>query len=431
MLAARKNKKIIKVLEKIDDIDWVNLKHAYGSATDVPNDIRNLTSLDKKIRDKALNNLYGNIFHQGTRYEATPYAIPFLYELIENEYVKDKHRIIYLLVSLALGYEEEYLPEGINPEKFRSELLESEANMTYEQRSNCEKYMYSATALINCYDTVKEGIPILFRCLKSDDKKFRKAAIYAISWFPEEAENSIPKIIEVLSQLEGEIEISNAVLAIGLLNKQLKNDINLSTVNNYLNSNSELIRISSAIALAKNPIDEIILEKLIEGIKSGESLNYVEGVLFNEGRVSGFASITLSKYGKSEKERIIPVLCQVLESVNSYQALDITGAIMSIINDKRTKPIKDENLEDLNPLEIKVLNSIYEHGGWTLGTSGFVNYSELLRSAGMPDSKEKLKRFLNNEPIDSKDEVNKKEKRQPRTMCKNVIASIRQLLRLC
>lgn len=382
------------MLEQIENIDWANLKHAYGSAADVPNDIRNLTSADDKVRDKALYNLYGNIFHQGTRYEATPHAIPFLYELIENETVLDKHKIISLLVNLALGYEEEYLPEGINPEKFRNELMESEANMTDEQRVNCEKYGYSTIALINCYDFVKEGIPILLKCLKSDDEKIRKVALYATSWFPEEAENSIPKIIEVLSQIEEEIEIANAVLAIGLLNKQSQKNIDLSPLNYYLKSDSELVKICSAIALAKNPIDEKILEILIEGIKSGEKLNYVEGMLFNEGRISGYASTTLSKYGKAEKEKIIPVLCQVLESVNSYQALDITYAIMSIVNDKRTIPIKDEKLEDLNSLEINVLNSIYEHGGWTLGTGGFVNYFELLRSAGIPDSKEELGKYL-------------------------------------
>jgi len=382
------------VLEQIEKIDWANLKHAYGSAADVPNDIRNLTSPDNEIRDKAFYNLYGNIFHQGTRYEATPHAIPFLYELIENESVEDKHKIIFLLVNLALGYAEEYLPEGINPEKFRNELMEGEVNMTDEQKENCEKYGYSTTALINCYDFVKEGIPILLKCLKSEDEKIRKAALYATSWFPEEAENSVPKIIEVLSQIEGELEIANVVLAIGLLSKQSKKNIDLSPINYYLKSDSRLVRICSAIALAKSPIDEEILETLIEGIKSGESLNYVEGMLFNGGRVSGYASKTLSKYGKNEKEKIIPVLCKVLESVNSYQALDITFSIMSIINDKRTKPIKDEKLEDLGSLEIKVLNSIYEHGGWTLGTGGFINYFELLRSAGIHDSKKELGKYL-------------------------------------
>ena len=302
--------------------------------------------------------------------------------------------------------------------------------MAYTQRKNCEEYGYRNAALIKCYDFVKEGIPILVECLQSEDKRIRKTSLYAISWFPEEAEISIPKLFEILNQIEGELVIANAILAIGLLNKQSEKEFDLSSINYYLNSNSELIRISSAIALAKSPIEKSILDKLIEGIKSVENLNHVEGMLFNEGRISGYASITLSKYGKSEKERIIPVLCQVLESVNSYQALDITGAILSIVNDTRTKPIKDEKLEDLTPLEIKVLNSIYKHGGWTLGTGEFVNYSELLRSTGIPDSKEELKRFLNNESNTPNDEMKKEEKSQPRTMCKTAIVSIRRLLRL-
>ncbi len=383
------------MLEQIENIDWGNLKHAYGSALDVPNNIRNLASLDEKIRDKALYNLYGNIFHQGTRYEATPYAIPFLYELIETESVKDKHKIISLLVNLALGYEEKYLPDGVNPENFRKELLESEANMTDAQRENCEKYGHSISALIDCYDYMKNGIPTLLNCLRSKDVRIQKAALYAISWFPEESEKSIPEIIKVLSNFEEEIEIANGVLAIGLLNKQSKNKIDLSPINYCLKSDSELIRTCSAIALAKNPIEKEILEILIEGIKSGKNLNFVEGILFNEGRISGYASTTLSKYGKAETEKIIPVLCQVLETVNSYQALDITFAILSIINDKRTISIKDEKLEDLNLLELKVLDSIYKHGGWTLGTGDFVNYFELLRSAGIPDSKDELDKYLN------------------------------------
>ncbi len=277
--------------------------------------------------------------------------------------------------------------------------------------------------MINCYDFVKEGIPVLLNCLKSDDEPIRIAALYATSWFPEEAENSIPKIIEVLSQANSEIETANAVLAIGLLNKQSKKSIDLSLIHYYLKSDSELIRICSAIALAENPIDEKVLEILIEGIKSDESFNCVEEILFNEGRISGYASITLSKYGKSEKEKIIPVLCQVLETVDSYQALDITCAILSIINDNRTKPIKDENLIDLNPFDVKGLHAIYEHGGWSIGTSEFVNYAQLLRSEGIPDSKEKLRVFLNYEP-------KKEEESKLGTIYKSVMSTVCRLLRL-
>src|SRR5713226_2305511 len=100
------------MLEQLDSIAWSELTHAYGSASDVPNQIRALASKHQKTREQALWELYGNIFHQGTRYQATPHAIPFLYELLGFEDIPDRHEIVYLLVSLALGYEESYLPDG-------------------------------------------------------------------------------------------------------------------------------------------------------------------------------------------------------------------------------------------------------------------------------------------------------------------------------
>lgn len=64
------------MLASLDMIDWADLTHAYGRATDVPDQIRALRSADPGIRDKALHSLYGNIFHQGTRFEASAYAVP-------------------------------------------------------------------------------------------------------------------------------------------------------------------------------------------------------------------------------------------------------------------------------------------------------------------------------------------------------------------
>lgn len=382
------------LLEKINEVNWESLKHAYGSAKDIPNDLRNLASQDEQIRGKALYNLYGNIFHQGTRYEATPYAIPFLYELVQTEAVRDKHKIVALLINLALGYEEEYLPEGIDVEKFKKGLLESEAQMTPDQKANCEKYGYSASVLINCYEYVKEGIPIFLQYLENEDNNLRKCVIYAISWFPELAEASIVKITDQLPKLEEEKEIANAILAIGLLARQSSKESDISGLIKYLSADSQLVRICTAIALAKHPIEKKILEALIDGLIASDDLNQVEGIRFNLGRISGYASLTLSRFGRFEKDKIIPVLCKVLKTVNSYQALDITHAMLSIINSDRSIPIKDERLEDLTLLEVEALTAIYEHGGWTLAKGGFVNYFQLLRSAGIPDSKKELGIYL-------------------------------------
>jgi hypothetical protein len=71
------------MLEGLDSIPWGKLRHAYGRASDVPGDLRALRSDQPGIREGALDRLYGTIFHQGKRYEATPYAVPFLCELID------------------------------------------------------------------------------------------------------------------------------------------------------------------------------------------------------------------------------------------------------------------------------------------------------------------------------------------------------------
>ena len=77
------------MLNKLDEINWKELEHAYGPAEDVPGQIRALASTDPQVREKAQYELWGNIIHQGTIYQATSYAVPFLIELLEIPEVQD------------------------------------------------------------------------------------------------------------------------------------------------------------------------------------------------------------------------------------------------------------------------------------------------------------------------------------------------------
>ncbi|WP_203711728.1 hypothetical protein [Asanoa siamensis] len=66
------------MMDGLSAVDWAALTHAYGSAADVPGMLRDLAGGDRK----ALDDLYGTIWHQGTVYEATAYAVPFLVEML-------------------------------------------------------------------------------------------------------------------------------------------------------------------------------------------------------------------------------------------------------------------------------------------------------------------------------------------------------------
>ena len=61
------------MLDDLVRVDWAGLTHAYGPADDLPGLLRGLAQGD----DDALYELYGNIWHQGTVYPATAYAVTY------------------------------------------------------------------------------------------------------------------------------------------------------------------------------------------------------------------------------------------------------------------------------------------------------------------------------------------------------------------
>jgi hypothetical protein len=66
------------LLERVGSVRWGELWHAYGPASDVPAQLAAVVVGDDETRRDAWWNLWGNIHHQGTIYEATVPAVPVL-----------------------------------------------------------------------------------------------------------------------------------------------------------------------------------------------------------------------------------------------------------------------------------------------------------------------------------------------------------------
>jgi hypothetical protein len=92
-------------VDALDQIPWKHLTLAYGSAADVPDLLRSLrtASPDLQGEDSPLWQLFGNIWHQGTVYEATAHAVPFLIELAVDRSTPDRVGILSLLAEIAKG----------------------------------------------------------------------------------------------------------------------------------------------------------------------------------------------------------------------------------------------------------------------------------------------------------------------------------------
>jgi HEAT repeat protein len=67
----------LSMLDGVDDIPWSDLRCAGGTAGDVPALLRTVTSAPEEA-DMAAEELFGDLYCQGSVYEATPYAVPFL-----------------------------------------------------------------------------------------------------------------------------------------------------------------------------------------------------------------------------------------------------------------------------------------------------------------------------------------------------------------
>ena len=85
-------------------VPWGKLQHAYGAAKDVPGLLRKLLVADPKVRSATMDALYGNVFHQGTRFPAAPYVVPFLIELCASPAVPDRGQLLRYWGSLITGY---------------------------------------------------------------------------------------------------------------------------------------------------------------------------------------------------------------------------------------------------------------------------------------------------------------------------------------
>ncbi|MEV7180316.1 hypothetical protein [Kitasatospora sp. NPDC093679] len=210
------------LLAGLDDIDRAALGHAYGSAEDVPGRLRTVCGPDDEARENAFRSLFGNIFHQGSRYSASPYAVPFLTRIAVAGRADARVDARLLLTRLAVDRHDEYdLPLGIGTAAWRAAAISPEESMRrYEEQIAAEtdeerlKKLRDGRAYcaaghpvdahegaLRSYDAVRAQLPVLLELLGDPAPEIRTSTAYLLGWFPEEAEAALPPL---LARLDGE-----------------------------------------------------------------------------------------------------------------------------------------------------------------------------------------------------------------------------------
>jgi len=89
------------LLARVEAVGWKDIYHAYGPAADVPAQLAAIVVGDDATRAEAWWNLWGNILHQGTVYEATVPAVPILLALAGWREHPDRAQAISMLREAA------------------------------------------------------------------------------------------------------------------------------------------------------------------------------------------------------------------------------------------------------------------------------------------------------------------------------------------
>ncbi|MFI5775098.1 HEAT repeat domain-containing protein [Streptomyces sp. NPDC051658] len=89
------------MINRLDSIDWSSMSHAYGPAIDVPVWLREMSSADPDIREKAFSGFYSAAHHQGDVYTCTTASLPFLFAMADDPVAPGRVSVIGLLLSIG------------------------------------------------------------------------------------------------------------------------------------------------------------------------------------------------------------------------------------------------------------------------------------------------------------------------------------------
>jgi len=347
------------VLKRLDEVDWAGLEHAYGPATDVPDQVRALRSPDAKTRDDGLWRLFGNIFHQGSRYEAASHATPFLVEVLAAEDTVNRVGVLELLTSIAIGYDECWLPQPLSVDDLRAAGPDEAA----------------------AYDSVRAGVPLFRTLLADSDMALRTRAAYALAWFPEEAPSSLVALSPLThtATSTGVLE-ATAWVAIGLLGGVVDQGA--------LTDDRPLVRWGAAIGLAGTAgpsADDVVIEELLTWV-AGRADNDAR-VPFFDGDLAGYAGLALGQVGDRHADRVFDALLRRIPVVSGPNALPVMGRALEMAFPSGAGIVGARPLDDR---QRRLIAALLQSPETEVRGATLANFKLLLRDFGLPANRGEL-----------------------------------------
>jgi hypothetical protein len=242
----------------------------YGPATDVPGLLHMLRSDDPGGRERAYHELIGSLAHQGTRWQASAQAVPWLVALVDDEHTPDRAAVIEILHVIALaGLDDRSLPfdperafaaaDSVSAAELGSLLVDPgdrDAPADIERRAEIARRVVVRWAR-DAYEATAVHADRIVLWLADRDPKVVAAAAALVAWFPGCASDALPALASVPAAQGWAVARASANLGLAHLAPGLPAPDVRRRLRVLLADRRYLVQLTAAIALAyRNPNDD-------------------------------------------------------------------------------------------------------------------------------------------------------------------------------
>ena len=394
--------------EEIDTVDWSGLRHAYGSAEDVPALLGALASDDEAVRHEAFGELLASLVHQGRRDDASAYAVPTLLDLMADPATPDRYLVGLLLVWIAIGEDRGWLPDGLLVDVFRTRATGAEDLLPRYRRGagldDAEYARLDAYVALRAWEAVRAGLPVLRRLLvEDDDIDLRTIVAYTLGWFPPDAAPAGAEVpadtaasLAVLAEVAADAEqdeglVAVAVVAAGLLGT----DDGARVAATALDDGRAVVRWAGAVALARlhGPAADPRVATELLGWAGGDSLPD-HRIPYLDGDLAGYAALALGQLGAAAADATFAACLARLPKIGGMEALTLVGEALRQAFPAGPAPAGTpfDLLDDRQRRLARVLAGSPDT--WRYDEHEFGNFAELVGEYGLPDSHALLLRYV-------------------------------------
>lgn len=374
------------LLDGLEKVDWSRLHHAYGPAVDVPSLLRALvdpkaTLPAKRMAkgdtfDQAVWILWGNVFHQGSVWQASAHVVPFLVEILRDgprDDVRLPRFLLRYLHHLAMGYPTDLFPQAFDPD------VEYAPFVGLKDPGTPPDFGDGGTNPgiwhRDCYEAVERATGDVARFFDVEDEPAALEAIALVTWFPRRREILVPPLLRTIEASRG-IRRGTALVSLAHLAPREGREHSVA----HVRSDEPVVALHAACARVISGVDRIDEDTLHQLL--GTPAPNMESTLTNT--VETLIARCLRMLPIEHQGAAVAALAKLLaKNTNPMVRLSLSGSLLGLLFPEAAAP---QSARDLSPAARLGLEAIRDHGPFTLGNGSFANMSELMRSYRLPDS---------------------------------------------